>query len=623
MLPLCSTATFVNASGTPTPMCGRAATCTDQPIADVATAPTSPRCSCTGEAYDPAWPNSSLAPYQTSSTDRSHDGCLVPVRATTLTHVEVQALAVSLTKNETSAESRPADLTLTLNGTDWNNGSDYTWTLASTAPTWLHIPRTTGSVAASPGSERATTTVPIMVYSVGLRDANPATATVSILFTPRSSVPGRSPAPQFLNITVTTYVSAVAVVATSSFETSSARAYVGVDAIFEFVARDVDGVQLNHGEVTRFSANLTHEGTGEVVPTHLTYWHDGTYNVSATPHLLGSYALGMTLKEAGVSTKVPSTMRVEVGCPEPTVPIPGGGGCGCGPGTEPNGEGGCINCTAGSYAPSIGSLFTQGSCIPCPGAHVTSEPGADSLTGCRCAASYFNDTSASDGARCVACTDSESCGHPSNAVPGVTLAGLNLSTGRWRLGNLTKDIRPCAGPCVGGIGPGYCASGYKGPLCSVCANTWHYFKGGRCHVCRQHGVAANVLPLCGLLVGLCVAALLARCVRRRQILPRHGTGSTVSVWPEERWQRTVDLASRLGVLPKLKLLLGYYQVVVAIPLCYDAHLPPEYLDAMRVFEFIHFDWVRQRCGSVCCGFAGTCAPATRRCVAPGCSLIRR
>lgn len=601
MLPLCSAATFVEwvdgAGPHISPMCGRDATCTDEPIANISTAPTSPRCSCTGDAYTPDWLDafdSSLAPYLSADTYTSTTpyGCLVPIRATVLAYgapIEISKMRISLTKNHISAESQALNLTLTLSGSDWFNGSNCTWTLDSTLP-WVYIVRKEGSVTALAGSDHAVSTVPILVQSAGLRDGS-TTGVVAIHFMSHSSVQGRSLSPQVVNMAMTVYVSAVAVVATSSFGNSSAHASLGVGTFFLFIARDVNGFQLSHSEVTRFSANLTFKVTGEIIPTHLAYTYNGMYTVSVTPPYLGAYVLHMTLVEAGVPRKLPSTMHVEVDCPEPTERNPNGDGCGCGPGTAPDGNSGCAACLPGSFAPSVGN----DACIRCLGDHVTSKLGADSVADCVCASLFFNDTSVTHGAWCVGCTDGEPCGLPGDAVPGVTLASLHLSVGRWRLSNMTKDIRACAGmriksPCISGIEP-YCAAGFYGPKCLLCSEPGHFVADGTCSACPDKGAAIGtamgVLTGVGLTLGLIRTGL--RLCGPRWIDAVERGGAT---------------AARLGLVPKLKLLLGYYQVVVAMPEVFLVPLPSEYKAAMRVFHFIHFEWLSMLVPAACIGDYG-------------------
>eukprot|EP00966_Prymnesium_polylepis_P223865 5179328-Prymnesium_polylepis.1 len=144
-----------------------------------------------------------------------------------------------------------------------------------------------------------------------LRDGSANSTTVVVTVTSRASVPGHSPPPQRLSMQVTVYTTAVAVAATSSFERTEARVYLGERASLRFVARDVDGLRLDHGEADRFSANFTHAETGAGVATSINYAFDGAYSVTATPVRLGEHRLRIVLDGR---QSLPSVMRIDVIC---------------------------------------------------------------------------------------------------------------------------------------------------------------------------------------------------------------------------------------------------------------------------------------------------------------------
>ena len=54
-------------------------------------------------------------------------------------------------------------------------------------------------------------------------------------------------------------------------------------------------------------------------------------------------------------------------------------------------------------------------------------------------------------------------------------------------------------------------------------------------------------------------------------------------------ERAAAMATRVGLVPKLKLLLAYYQVILVMPEVYSVPLPPEYFMVMHHFEWISFD----------------------------------
>jgi hypothetical protein len=237
-LPQCAVSgTIQQANGVSVPMCGRGALCSDEAVANIPHALTSPRCTCAGDAYVSGGVDvleSTLSPYL---YDDIH-GCLFPVRATALAHVAEQELAISLTKGQTSAESRRLNLTLHLVGTDWRNGSSYSWVLRDPSPaSWLQIERTHGTVTASQSASDVSTNLGVDIQSAGLRDASQSTASIQFDFTLSASVQGRSHPAQQLSFSITLYVSAMATA--SSFERSFAPVYLNEQMSLKFVARDV------------------------------------------------------------------------------------------------------------------------------------------------------------------------------------------------------------------------------------------------------------------------------------------------------------------------------------------------------------------------------------------------
>ena len=559
LLPRCTAGATLAGIG---PMCGRGATCKDVPVANVSNALSSPTCGCTGESYQPNG-DDSLSAYD---YDETH-GCLISVRASALERIVRDELVVSLVKNQTVAESQVLNLTLILSGTDWQNGSSYTWSIAETSPApWLHAKHRSGSIDLDDGTTHtgAKSNISLLVQSAGLRDgcaaASPPSAEISIVFTSNASVPGIYTPDRILSMVVKVYVMAAAVASTSSFGKTSARAFLGTRTSFAFVARDIDGLPMCHGE-DRFSATLTHE-TAPYTPTTIAYVLNGTYTVSGTPWHLGVYQLQVNLEEDGVPSPLPS-MMVEVVCRQTRMPLADGASCGCIPGTTPDGAVDCVDCKRGTYKASVGVE----PCTFCGGPHVTSPPAANASASCVCAESYFNDTSIAGGA-CVSCPKAATCSRPSTAVDGVTLANLNLNSGYWRLSEQTQDLHECAAvphsPCLGGVDPSrYCEVGYNGPLCESCAEEQHYLKGHRCQPCKHYGLAANALPIGIFVLGLCVAAIALRVVWRA--LTRHTVHPYFIPW--SLWNSCGAAASQLDILPKLKLLVGYYQVVIAIPMC--------------------------------------------------------
>ena len=209
--------------------------------------------------------------------------------------------------------------------------------------------------------------------------------------------------------------------------------------------------------------------------------------------------------------------------------------------------------------------------------------------------------------QCLDCPAGTACERGDHR--GATLPTLALLPNHWRLSPNTSDIRSCrvrpsaggtnATPCTGGVGPApdYCHTNLTGPLCRSCLVGGEYFDGAtaRCHACAYTGAAVAVVPA---LVALsCVAAiwLLVQLNWRSSGLP--AAPAAVCLW----WQRTRSLAPRLGLLAKAKLCVAYYQVVTAMPEVFDVPLPPQYYDAMRVFNVLSFDWLNIGAPAACLG----------------------
>jgi hypothetical protein len=128
--------------------------------------------------------------------------------------------------------------TLHLVGTDWRNGSSYSWVLRDPSPaSWLQIERTHGTVTASQSASDVSTNLGVDIQSAGLRDASQSTASIQFDFTLSASVQGRSHPAQQLSFSITLYVSAMATA--SSFERSFAPVYLNEQMSLKFVARDV------------------------------------------------------------------------------------------------------------------------------------------------------------------------------------------------------------------------------------------------------------------------------------------------------------------------------------------------------------------------------------------------
>ena len=145
------------------------------------------------------------------------------------------------------------------------------------------------------------------------------------------------------------------------------------------------------------------------------------------------------------------------------------------------------------------------------------------------------------------------------------------------------------GSDVGELGDGYCVEGYHGPLCQLCdAPREHFDVGlGRCDVCPTSSeITRNIVVVA---IGIIVLSVLITVVYARMSLSVHRgpvmrrlIGST---------HRIVSLGQRTALIPKLKLLIAFYQSLHALPEVYAVSLPDYYYEwSDFLFSWIDLDW---------------------------------
>jgi hypothetical protein len=175
---------------------------------------------------------------------------------------------------------------------------------------------------------------------------------------------------------------------------------------------------------------------------------------------------------------------------------------------------------------------------------------------------------------------------------------VELQRAYWRLGPHSEDIKECLNdtktgwsPCRGGndFARSYCEEGHKGPLCQVCSNSSFYFmpEEKKCVECPNAGNKIGLIIgiIAGVILGL--AALWGTVERCKESIAFVGT-----------MYRQVMLAvhhahaksTSLSLIPKLKLLLAFYQSVVVLPTVYNVHLPDYYYDNLRFLNLFQIDW---------------------------------
>ena len=165
---------------------------------------------------------------------------------------------------------------------------------------------------------------------------------------------------------------------------------------------------------------------------------------------------------------------------------------------------------------------------------------------------------------------------------GTTLETVVLEAGYWRHSTATGKVLRCRSdgswsPCLGGgdagsDGDGYCAEGFRGPRCELCNTTTEY---------SQHfdKIAAKCFD-CGDVTAQSAAAF---CVMVLFVFVSTGAGSdgmksSRSSWEVARqlaskWQHVTTLWRRAGMRCKVKLAVGVYQCLAAIPSVFDVTAP--------------------------------------------------
>eukprot|EP00903_Cladosiphon_okamuranus_P020452 g18772.t1 len=101
-------------------------------------------------------------------------------------------------------------------------------------------------------------------------------------------------------------------------------------------------------------------------------------------------------------------------------------------------------------------------------------------------------------------------------LPGATLASLPLREGYWRSSRQSEVIHSClhSEACAGGTqvssSDDYCAEGYKGPYCAVCAGDYREGTSHICHSCA--GVKSRLLFSLGVFFALLILLILFAAV---------------------------------------------------------------------------------------------------------------
>jgi hypothetical protein len=399
-----------------------------------------------------------------------------------------------------------------------------------------------------------------------------------------------------------------------------------------FTACDVEGLPCAHSLPTErdelpdrrsFSAELRNDTTGDMLPVAVDSPAGARYVAVMQPGRVGGYALELYLG-TGPLSREPATpragsLRVEVVCPTGLVVDPPTQTCTCDRGYQPVTPGGaqllvsgCEACPAGQFKPELGVA----TCGPCEAG--TAQPSTASAmcddcvpgtyqpergrTTCDICPTLTNSTApytaceicqagryrtsvelAANSESCRPCPAGASCPYGSTVLP-----SLLLEPGMWRISEKARTFELCQRDdrgntaCVGGAfvgedGDGYCAPGHTGPLCQLCEEDDYYFDW-QAASCAQCPATARYVLVYGLLIG--IPALLfgaAALAHRRSLRARNAFAYVRS------------LCDEFNVEAKLKVLLGFVQIVAVIGPVYSLTMPNLYRFILQALEFVYID----------------------------------
>ena len=512
-----------------------------------------PTCSCMDAAFPAGGVPISggaealdLVPYSSMPFPDGY-GCQTHVQVASALYASPEVSLV-LQKGLAAAEAKDIQVTITLGGTA---SRDVDWLVSEThaLPSWLAAAVAGGNVSKT-STEAKVLLVPLRVSAAGLRDSG-ATPYVHTLV-----VALDLHAPTNASIPVSLYVNALPVAGRCTVQRSASAqgrrlseptAVQGVTRLgqsfaFDFVARDVDGLELRSRQAG-WSLEVTRDGAVAAASEAsylVEYAAGGRYVVSVTPARRGAYAL--RLSHDGAAFHANQTVTLEVGCAagmEPTA----GGLCGCAAGSTPDTEGTCTACLPGTYKESSGDA----ECAACFDRSV-SAPGATTRAACFCLQGFYrtHNTSAMEGSgEWLASLACNQCPAGANCSAGATTETLLLAPGYWRVSSWSEVVRACpgdGGACLGGsnlsgrcacVGAGYpchrpeadsetacareieaCREGSEGVYCSTCAAGYYQQGSDTCAACDGSFLEGSLLMLLIVLATLVAAGLLSLGLRR-------------------------------------------------------------------------------------------------------------
>eukprot|EP00966_Prymnesium_polylepis_P086447 2001199-Prymnesium_polylepis.1 len=242
----------------------------------------------------------------------------------------------------------------------------------------------------------------------------------------------------------------------------------------------------------------------------------------------------------------------------------------------------CDLCVAGTHQPDEGEAV----CLQCL-AGLASAPGSAQCA--VCAAGFFRPHANSPAVECTRCDDAATKGVECEF--NATIRTLVLKARHWRHSTATLRTYPCRSndggwtPCRGGVGvgndgDGYCATGYQGPRCELCDGSAYsrYFDklDAHCHDCGDMSTRTSVI--------LCVVLLLIFTTTVGNSARRHLKSSDACSAVVRLFSYLWAIWREAGMRYKVKVLVGFYQCLAAVPSVYNVQPP---LAPVHLTRWIH------------------------------------
>ena len=536
--------------------CGAATICTDVPIfARGPSSLTSAWCSCTGAAFAKATSTSTaeLLPYSF--------GCFTQRRAQSIEAVgtTTSSLVFYLTKTRMSQQTQTQMLSIDMAGSDTDMGA--LWQIGST-PRWLTVNPGAGSLNASETSARFLVEARTAGWP-GMQGPYETVLNVSVL----SGLNSVFSVPVFVFVTATTVNASWGTVDLQGYTCNRTReptttAIAGTQMEVAFVGCDQDGLK-NFADPQSFTAFAIGSGTSVSVPIE----YDavtGDFSVIFSSHLPGRYMLTLQLAGQPVANELAVVIRCAAG-----QLLMDDGTCGCAAGSMPN-----SNAARRAFEP----------CISCSTVSTSSWAFPGDTTCGRCRENLFYSDATG---RCEPCPLGGVC------AAGSRIETIILEVGYWRLSNRTIDVRQCLfhydqamTPCRGGLVEEVCEGNLHGPLCDSCdrptsTSDGSYFDSSiaRCIVCPEPGARSGLIS--GIVLGTVAVVLVLALLTYRPPSALQGVS--------DRLKWISRFIAPLGLLPKAKQLVSFFQVLFSLGDVYRTSLPPEFDEYLAWIRWITFD----------------------------------